>query len=126
MTQLNMTGVWELYGKPVQEGRTGSGKIDVTLRQQGGDLTGQLIQTLDPWTQAPPEDPESTRASVIGKVYAAESQPATIVEWTRLNHHGEFRAIFTGLVSPDGQEVTGHVVNSRGNLGSFTMHKMSD
>lgn len=126
MTQLNMTGTWTFFGKPVQEGGTsGSGQIEVTLRQHGVDLTGEIIQTIDPWTQAPPDDPESTRASVIGKVYAAASQPATIVEMTRLNHHSAFMAIFTGIVSPDGRNVTGHVVNSRGNLGSFTMHRAS-
>ena len=127
MVQPNMTGTWAFYGKPVQEGgKAGSGQIDVTLRQHGVDLTGEIIQVLDPWTQAPPEDPESTRASVIGKVYASESQPATLVELVRLNHHNDFMAIFTGILSPDGQDVTGHVVNSRGNLGSFTMRKLSD
>jgi hypothetical protein len=126
MTGPNMTGSWTFYGKPVKEGQAGSGQIEVTLRQHGTDLTGQIVQTIDPWTQAPPQDPEATRASVIGKVYVSESQPATLVELVRLNHHSDFKAIFTGILSADGRDVSGQVVNSQGAFGSFTMHKISD
>ena len=42
MTGPNMTGIWTFYGKPVKDGQAGSGQIDVTLRQHGTDLTGQI------------------------------------------------------------------------------------
>jgi hypothetical protein len=59
-------------------------------------------------------------------VYVSESQPATLVELVRLNHHSDFKAIFTGILSADGRDVSGQVVNSQGAFGSFTMHKISD
>ena len=68
---------------------------------------------LDPWTQGPPADPEATRASVIGRLYVGEAPQATLVELVRFNEHNDFRAIFIGVLSPDGQEVSGHIVNSR-------------
>ena len=125
MTIPQIDGTWILYGKPEQEGQTGSGQVEITLRQHGSDLTGSLVQTIDPWTQAPPADPEATRASIIGRLYVSETQPATLVEIVRLNEHTDFKAIFTGILSPNGQEITGHVVNSRGNLGSIRMQKIS-
>jgi len=73
-----------------------------------------MLQTLDRWTQAPPQDPEATRASVIDKVYVSESQPATLVELVRLNHHSDLKAIFTGILSEGGRDVSGQVVNSQG------------
>ena len=118
-------GKWILYGKPEQDGQTGSGQIEVTLRQHGLDLTGSLVQTIDPWTQAPPLDPETTQASIIGRLYVSEQQPVTLIEIVRLNEQTDFKAIFSGILSPNGQEITGHVVNSRGNLGSIRMQKVS-
>jgi len=85
-----------------------------------------MIQTLAPWSQAPPQDSEATRASVIGKVYVSESQPATLVELVQLTHYSDFKAIFTGILPEDGREVSGQVVKSQGTLGTFTMHKISD
>ena len=126
MTGPSMTGIWTFYGKPVKDGQAGSGQIEVTLRQHGTDLTGQIVQTLDPWTQAPPQDPEATRASVMGKVYVSQSQPATLVELVRLNHHSDFKAIFTGILPEDRRDVSGQVVHSQGALGTFTRHKISD
>jgi hypothetical protein len=61
-------------------------------------MTGHIVPTIDPWTQAPPQDPEATRASVIGKVYVSERQPATLMELIRLNHHSDFKAIFYGYL----------------------------
>jgi hypothetical protein len=126
MTGPNMTGNRTFYGKPVKDGQAGNGQIEMPLRQHGVDLTGQIVQTLDPWTQAPPHDPEATHASVIGKVYVSESQPATLVELVRLNHYSDFKAIFTGILSEDERDVSGQGVNSQGALGTFTMHKISD
>jgi hypothetical protein len=68
MTGPNKTDIWTFYGKPIKDGQAGSGQIEMTLRQPGTDLTGQMIQTLAPWTQAPSQDLEAIRASVIGKV----------------------------------------------------------
>ena len=39
-------------------------------------------------------------------------QPATMIEIVRLNEHNDFKAIFTGILSADAREITGHVVNS--------------
>ena len=125
MTIPTIHGAWILYGRPEQDGQTGSGQVEITIRQHGVDLTGDMVQRIDPWTQAPPTDPEATRASLIGRVYASASQPATLVEIVRLNTRSEFTAIFTGILSPDGREITGHVVNSRGNLGSIRMQKIA-
>lgn len=125
MTVPKIDGTWILYGKPEQEGQTGSGQVEITMRQYGTDLTGHMVQKIDPWTQAPPVDPEATRASLIGRLYVSETQPATLIEIVRLNEQNDFKAIFTGIVSPDGREINGHVVNSRGNLGSIRMEKVS-
>lgn len=125
MTIPEIGGTWILYGKPQQDGQTGSGQVEVTIRQHGTELTGHMVQKIDPWTQAPPADPEATRASLIGRLYVSEHQPATLIEIVRLNDHNDFKAIFTGIVSADGREIQGHVVNSRGNLGSITMQKDS-
>ncbi|ETW97208.1 MAG: hypothetical protein ETSY1_23570 [Candidatus Entotheonella factor] len=123
MSVPDIGGTWILYGKPQQEGQTGSGQVEVTIRQHGTDLTGHMVQKIDPWTQAPPADPEATRASLIGRIYVSETQPATLIEIVRLNEQNDFKAIFTGIVSPDSREINGHVVNSRGNLGSIRMEK---
>jgi hypothetical protein len=48
------------------------------------------------------------------------------VELMRLNHHSDFKAIFTGILSDDGRDVSGQMVNSQGALGAFTMHKIFD
>ncbi len=125
MTIPDVGGTWILYGKPEQDGQTGSGQVEVTIRQFGTDLTGSLVQKIDPWTQAPPANPESTRASIVGRLYVSADQPATLIEIVRLNEHNDFKAIFTGIVSSDGLEIHGHVVNSRGNLGSIQMRKAS-
>ncbi len=124
MTVPEITGTWILYGKPEREGQTGSGQVALTIRQHGTDLTGVLVQKIDPWTQAPPEDPEATRGAIVGRLFVSEMQPATMIEIVRLNEHNDFKAIFTGILSADAREITGHVVNSRGNLGSITMQKV--
>ena len=72
----------------------------------------------------PPEDPEATRGAIVGRLFVSEMQPATMIEIVRLNEHNDFKAIFTGILSADAQEITGHVVNSRGNLGSIMMQKV--
>ncbi len=124
MAVPEISGMWILYGKPEQGGQTGSGQVEVTIRQYGTDLTGHLVQKIDPWTQAPPADPESTRASIVGRLYVSETQPATMIEIVRLNEHNDFKAIFTGILSTDGLDIHGHVVNSRGNLGTIRMQKV--
>lgn len=93
--------------------------------QSGTELIGHLIQTIDRWTQAPPKHPEETQASLIGRIYLSDQQPVTLVELIRLNDYNDFKAIFAGIVSPDGQDITGHVVNTQGAQGSFAMHKVS-
>ena len=123
MPQPHITGSWDFYGKPEQDGQQGSGQIRLTLTQFGTDITGHLVQVIDPWTQAPPADPEASRAAVIGRLYVGEAPQATLVELVRFNEHSDFRAIFIGVLSTDGREVSGHIVNSRGNRGSFVMHK---
>ncbi|WP_089933390.1 hypothetical protein [Candidatus Entotheonella palauensis] len=110
---------------PQQEGQTGSGQVEITIRQYGTDLTGNMVQKIDPWTQAPPADPEATRASLVGRIYVSETQPATLIEMVRFNEQNDFKAIFTGILSPDSREINGHVVNSRGNLGSIRMEKVA-
>jgi hypothetical protein len=52
-------------------------------------------------------------------------QPVTLVGLIRVNDYNDFKAIFTGIVSADGQDITGHVVNTQGAHGSFAMHKVS-
>lgn len=124
MSVPEIGGTWILYGKPQQEGQTGSGQVEITICQHGTDLTGHMVQKIDPWTQAPPADPEATRASLIGRIYVSETQPATLIEMVRFNEQNDFKAIFTGIVSTDSREINGHVVNSRGNLGSIRMEKV--
>jgi hypothetical protein len=125
MIHPNLSGKWIFSGKPVKDGKTGSGQIEMTIRQSGTELTGHLIQTIDPWTQASPERPEETQASLIGRLYLSDHQPVTLVELIRVNDYNDFKAIFTGIVSPHGRDITGHVVNTRGAHGSFAMHKVS-
>jgi hypothetical protein len=38
------------------------------------------------------------------------------VELVRLNHHSDLKAIFTGILSEGGRDVSGQVVNSQGAL----------
>ena len=123
MPQSQITGTWDFYGKPEQDGQQGRGQIRLTLTQFGDDITGHLVQVIDPWTQEPPADPEQTRATVIGRLYVGQAPQATLVEIVRFNEHNDFRAIFVGVLSANGQEVSGHIVNSRGNGGSFVMRK---
>jgi hypothetical protein len=66
-----------------------------------------MIQTLAPWTQAPSQDLEATRASVIGKVEVSESQPTPLVELVQLTHYSDFKAIFTGILPEDRRDVSG-------------------
>ncbi|MFT5394137.1 MAG: hypothetical protein ACI8PT_004344 [Gammaproteobacteria bacterium] len=136
---LNLSGDWHFFGSPYRAdngtgptdvaassdgGETGSGEIRMTLCQQGTEITGSLVQAIDPWTRQPPVDPEATRASITGRLYRGNDSDATLLELLRENHQGSFRAIFTGIVSKDGAEVHGHVVNSNANTGTFRMHRV--
>jgi hypothetical protein len=120
---VDLSGRWRIEGRPEGDSGTGKGEIEISLRQHGDDLTGELIQTIDPWTGAPPADPESTRAQVIGRVYPAADDGVTLVVLHRLNIHDGFRAIFTGIVDQTATTIRGHVVNSRANTGRIVMQK---
>jgi hypothetical protein len=108
------------------EGKTGKGQIDMTLHHSGTEVTGQLIQTIDPWTGAPPLQPEDSRAAIVGRLYLSEAPHATLIELVRVNERNPFTAICIGIVSADGTAISGQVVNNRGAQGSFVMQKVSE
>ena len=121
---VNVSGDWRFFGQPEREGVSGRGEVRMTLRQHGTDITGELVQAIDPWTEKPPQAPESTRAGVIGRLYPGSGTDATLIELMRVNHHSSFRAIFTGIVAAEGFRVHGHVVNSNANTGTFRMERI--
>jgi hypothetical protein len=121
----NIAGTWAFYGQPIKDGRTGKGQIDMSLVQNGTELAGRLVQAIDPWTEKPPENPDSTRGSIIGRMYVSEHQRATLIELVRVNDHNDLKAIFTGILSPNFREITGCFVNNHAAHGSFVMRKVS-
>ncbi len=121
----NLAGTWKFYGQPVKDGQVGRGAIDMTLRQHGTEVSGQLTQAIDPWTEQPPADPEATRAVVTGRLFLSDDSPIALIELVRLNERNGFKAIFTGIVSDDQTEITGHVVNNRGAHGTFVMKRVT-
>lgn len=124
MTCPNVAGTWTFYGRPSKAGKTGHGQIEMSIVQNGTDLAGRLVQVIDPWTEQPPPDPDSTRGSVFGRIYLSDNDRATLIEFVRINDHNDLKAIFTGILDSNLTEISGVVVNNRGTQGSFVMHKV--
>ena len=125
MTCPNIAGTWTFYGQPTKDGQTGHGQIEMSIVQNGADLAGRLVQTIDPWTEKPRLDPDRTRGSIFGKIYLSDNDRATLIELVRINDHNDLKAIFAGIIDPNLTEISGVVVNNRGAQGSFVMQKVA-
>jgi hypothetical protein len=121
---IDLSGHWVFEGDPA--GTRHKGQIEIDLVQSGDEISGELIQKINPVTGLPPDDPELTRAKVDGELMYDPRNMCHLVILKRTNINTRFRAIFAGTLDENAKTINGYFVNTIPGGGAFIMRKMSD
>ncbi|MEM7600073.1 MAG: hypothetical protein AAF357_01505 [Verrucomicrobiota bacterium] len=121
----DVTGEWLIFTTMTH----GQGLHKLTLKQDGEDISGtleQLIYGPYPWIDSgvldriKPADSGKVNANFTGLFKKTESRH-NLFYLHRTNPEGTFEAIFSAVLSIDGQTATGTLVNTSGMHGMMLM-----
>ena len=121
----DVTGEWLIFTTMTH----GQGMQKLTLKQQGEDIScafEKLIYGPYPWIDSgvldrlPPADSGKLRGDFAGRFIKSESKH-NLFYLHRTNSEGPFEAIFSAVLSVDGQTATGTLVNTSGMHGMMLM-----
>ena len=121
----DVTGEWLIFVTMTH----GQGMHKLTLKQQGEDIScafEKLIYGPYPWIDSgvldrlPPADSGKLRGNFTGRFIKSESKH-NLFYLHRTNSEGPFEAIFSAVLSVDGQTATGTLVNTSGMHGMMLM-----
>ncbi|MDA7975206.1 MAG: EF-hand domain-containing protein, partial [Pirellulales bacterium] len=121
----DVTGEWLIFTTMTH----GQGMHKLTLKQQGEDIScafEKLIYGPYPWIDSgvldrlPPADSGKLRGDFAGRFIKSESKH-NLFYLHRANSEGPFEAIFSAVLSVDGQTATGTLVNTSGMHGMMLM-----
>ena len=121
----DVTGEWLIFTTMTH----GQGMHKLTLKQQGEDIScafEKLIYGPYPWIDSgvldrlPPADSGKLRGDFAGRFIKSESKH-NLFYLHRTNSEGTFEAIFSAVLSVDGQTATGTLVNTSGMHGMMLM-----
>ena len=121
----DVTGEWLIFTTMTH----GQGMHKLTLKQQGEDIScafEKLIYGRYPWIDSgvldrlPLADSGKLRGNFAGRFIKSESKH-NLFYLHRTNSEGTFEAIFSAVLSVDGQTATGTLVNTSGMHGMMLM-----
>ena len=121
----DVTGEWLIFTTMTH----GQGMHKLTLKQQGEDISctfEKLIYGPYPWIDSgvldriPPADSGKLQGNFTGRFIKSESKH-NLFYLHRTNSEGTFEAIFSAVLSVDGQTATGTLVNTSGMHGMMLM-----
>ena len=121
----DVTGEWLIFTTMTH----GQGMHKLTLKQQGEDIScafEKLIYGPYPWIDSgvldrlPLADSGKLRGNFAGRFIKSESKH-NLFYLHRTNSEGTFEAIFSAVLSVDGQTATGTLVNTSGMHGMMLM-----
>ena len=121
----DVTGEWLIFTTMTH----GQGMHKLTLKQQGEDIScafEKLIYGPYPWIDSgvldrlPLADSGKLRGNFTGRFIKSESKH-NLFYLNRTNSEGPFEAIFSAVLSVDGQTATGTLVNTSGMHGMMLM-----
>ena len=121
----DVTGEWLIFTTMTH----GQGMHKLTLKQDGEDIScafEKLIYGPYPWIDSgvldrlPPADSGKFRGNFTGRFMKSESKH-NLFYLHRTNSEGPFEAIFSAVLSVDGQTATGTLVNTSGMHGMMLM-----
>ena len=113
-----------------QSGELGTGVMYMILNHNQEILTGELRQLATPKDESIVFELDSSdqfvgkfKASLQGKVISSNENPdeQKLIYLNRQNHESGFRALFTGVISPDNESMICQLVNNMGNYGTMVV-----
>ena len=113
-----------------QNGELGTGVMYMILNHNQEMLTGELRQLATPTDDLIEFELDSSgqfvgkyKASLQGKIISAKKNPdeQKLIYLDRQNYESGFRALFTGVVSPDNNSMICQLINNIGNYGTMVV-----
>jgi hypothetical protein len=118
---IDLTGSWIWEGRPMNDQDVvRNGRMEITLHQQGKNLSGTLIQINGPHGDVPKRGyVEGWNAHLSGTIVPAAPTQSSMIQLRRVNTDNDFEAIFTGNISDQGNRIDGFFVNNEGPGGGW-------
>jgi hypothetical protein len=119
----DVSGEWICFTTMLLNGPTGMGIMQINLEQDGEQLVGeggQLKHPFDPPSTIRPIGGWALQSAYVGRFYKRTPSGHNMVVFERQNTSGTW-AIFTAIISGDGQTATGQIINRGGHYGSMLM-----
>lgn len=107
-----------------QSGALGTGVMYMILNHNQEILTGELRQLAIVFElDSSDQFVGKFKASLQGKVISSNENPdeQKLIYLNRQNHESGFRALFTGVISPDNESMICQLVNNMGNYGTMVV-----
>ena len=107
-----------------QSGELGTGVMYMILNHNQEILTGELRQLAIVFElDSSDQFVGKFKASLQGKVISSNENPdeQKLIYLNRQNHESGFRALFTGVISPDNESMICQLVNNMGNYGTMVV-----